>query len=106
MKATLDAARDRETTLIAGQVRAPAASPTAAHASGSMNWVTTRVIDTRQVLAVRVDSVHETREDARATGRTALEVMFGSGDRRFPRPGDVLRIYREPTYVFVLAPLA
>jgi hypothetical protein len=106
MKATLDATADRETAMIEAQVRAPRAGPTTTRASGSMNWITTRVVDTSQVLAVRVDSVHETQEDARATGRTVLEVMFASGDRRFPRPGDVLRIYREPTYVFVLAPPA
>jgi hypothetical protein len=104
MKATLDAAADPETTMIAGQARAPLANPNTARASVSMNWITTRVVDTSLVLAVRVDSVHETQEDARATGRTVLEVMFVSGNRRFPRPGDVLRIYRESMYLFVLAP--
>jgi hypothetical protein len=105
MKATFDAATRRETTMHGGQLQhAPLANSTQEPASGSMNWITTRVVDTSHSLAVRVDSVHATEEDARATGRTILEVMFASGYRRYPRLGDVLRIYREPPYEFVLAP--
>lgn len=97
-----DEAARREPTAAVLQVRAPLAE----HASAALNWITTRLVDTSHAVAVRVESVHRTEEDARATGRAVLEVMFVSGDRRYPGPGDVLRIYQEPPYVFVIAPPA
>ena len=65
---------------------------------------TTDGIDSR-TSTVRVQSAHADAKEARATGRTVVEIHPAHAYAARPaRPGDVLGVYREGNDVFAVAP--